>query len=57
MKTITFKGKKLKKIGKQAFKNIAKKAVFKTPKSKLKAYKKLLNKKAGVKKTMMVKKS
>ncbi len=53
MKTITFKGKK----GKQAFKNISKKAEFITPKRKQKAYKKLLNKKAGVKKTMMVKKS
>ncbi len=44
LKTITIKSKKLttKKVGKQAFKGIYKKAIIKVPKSKLKTYKKLL---------------
>lgn len=46
LKNVTIKSTKLTKIGKNAFKGIHKKAVFKLPKSKLKAYKKLI-KKAG----------
>ncbi len=57
LKKITIKTKKLKKVGNKAFKKIAKKAVFKAPKSKLKAYKKLLKRKTGfVSKTMKLKK-
>ena len=46
LKTVTFKGKVVKKIGKNAFKKIAKKATFKTPKGKkIKAkYKKMIKK-------------
>jgi hypothetical protein len=48
---VTFKGTKVKSIGSKAFKKIKKGATFKTPKKKLKAYKKLLKGKtdAGVK--------
>ncbi len=42
LKKITIKGTKLKSVGAKAFKGIAKKASIKVPKSKLKAYKKLL---------------
>ncbi len=47
LKTITVKTTKLtsKNVGKAAFKGIAKKAVIKVPKSKLKSYRKLLKKK------------
>ena len=47
LKTITVKTTKLtsKNVGKAAFKGIAKKAVIKVPKSKLKSYKKFLKKK------------
>lgn len=45
LKTITIKTKKLTKVGSAAFKGIAKKAVFKLPKAKKAAYKKLLKKK------------
>ena len=45
LKKITFKGTKLKKVGKEAFKGIHKNAVIKVPKKKLKAYTKLLKKK------------
>ena len=38
---VTVKGKKVKSVGKNAFKGIAKKAKLKTPASKKKAYKKL----------------
>lgn len=48
LKQITVKSTKITKIGKNAFKNGNKKAVIKVPKSKKKAYKKLL-KKAGYK--------
>lgn len=41
LKTVTVKGKKVKSVGKNAFKGIAKKAKLKTPASKKKAYKKL----------------
>lgn len=47
MKTITIKSTKLKKVGKNAFKGISSKAKVKVPKSKVKAYTKLL-KKAGL---------
>lgn len=57
LKTITVKSKKLKSIGKNAFKGIQKKAVFKVPKAKYKAYKKLLKAKVGFKKTMTIKKA
>lgn len=57
LKKITFKGTKVPKIGKNAFKSINKKAVFKVPKKSLKSYKKKLTKKTGfLKKTMKVKK-
>lgn len=56
LKTVDIKSKKLKSVGKNAFKGIHKKAVFKVPANKLKAYKKLLNSKAGIKKTMKIKK-
>ncbi len=57
LKKITIKTTKLtnKKVGKQAFKGIYKKAVIKVPKSKLKAYKKLLKNK-GIGKEAKVKK-
>ena len=51
LKKINIKSKKLKKVGKAAFKGISKKAVIKTPKKLKKKYKKLLLKK-GVKKTV-----
>lgn len=56
LKTVNIKSQKLKSAGKNAFKGIHKKAVFKVPAKKLKAYKKLLNSKAGIKKTMKIKK-
>ena len=48
LKKITIQGTAITSIGKNAFKNVNKKAVVKVPKSKKKAYKKLL-KKAGYK--------
>ncbi len=58
LKKIVFKGTKATKIGKNAFKGIAAKAVFRTPKKALKKYKKALKKKVGFKKkTMKVKKN
>ncbi|MCM1179880.1 MAG: leucine-rich repeat domain-containing protein [Clostridium sp.] len=57
LKKITIKSKNIKTIGKNAFKGVNKKAVFKVPKAQYKAYKKLLTSKTGfVKKTMKVKK-
>ncbi len=53
LKKITFKGVKIKKIGKNAFKNINKKAVIKIPKSKDKLYKKLLRN-SRIKKTVRI---
>ncbi len=44
LKTITFKGKAIKTIGKNAFVKIKKNATFKVPKAKKTAYKKLLKK-------------
>ena len=46
LKKITIQGTALTSIGKNAFKNVNKKAVIKVPKSKKKAYKKLLKKAA-----------
>lgn len=45
LKKVTFKTKVLKKVGKDAFKKINKRAVLKVPKAKLKKYKNLLKKK------------
>lgn len=42
LKKITFRGKKVKEIGKTAFRKTNKKIVVKAPKSKLKAYKKMI---------------
>lgn len=53
LKKITVKSKKLKSVGKYALKNIHAKAVVKVPKSKLKAYQKLLKGK-GQKKTVKI---
>lgn len=55
LKKITIKSSKLKKVGKKAIKGIHKKATIKVPKKKIKKYKKLF-KKAGLKKSMKVKK-
>ena len=56
LKNVVIKTTKLKAVGKNAFKGIQKKAVFKVPAKKLKAYRKLLGSKAGIKKTMKIKK-
>ncbi len=50
LKTIQIASTKLKKVGKKAFAGIKKKAVFKVPASKFKAYKKMLKKKGKVQK-------
>lgn len=42
LKKVTFKGTKVKSIGKNAFEKTSKKIVVKAPKSKLKAYKKMI---------------
>lgn len=56
LKSIKFKSAKITKIGKNAFKGINKKAVFRVPKKAKKKYKSKLNKKTGyVKKTMKIK--
>lgn len=55
LKTITIKSQKLTKVGKNALKNIYKKARIKVPKSKLKKYQSLLKKK-GQKSTVKVSK-
>ena len=52
---VRFAGTKIKTIGEKAFSGIKSSAVFKVPKSKLAAYKKLLTGKNGYKKTMKVK--
>ena len=54
VKKITIKSKKLQSVGKNALKNIYKKAVISVPKEKKKAYKKLFNGK-GQKKTVIIK--
>lgn len=51
---ITVKSKALKSVGKNAIKNINKKAKIKVPKSKVKQYKKLFKSKTGFKRTMKV---
>lgn len=51
LKKVTIKSTKIKSVGKNAFKGIAKKSAIKTPKSKKAAYKKIL-KKSGYKKTV-----
>ena len=53
---VIIKSNKLKTIGKGAFKKINKKAKFFVPKAFFKTYKKMLNKKAGVTKSMKIKK-
>ena len=56
LKSIKFKSAKISKIGKNAFKGINKKAIFKVPKKAKKKYKSKLNKTSGyVKKTMKIK--
>ena len=57
IKNITIKSTYITSIGKNAFKGINKKAVFKVPKKQYKAYKKLLTPKTGfAKKQMKIKK-
>lgn len=57
IKKVTIKSTSITSVGKNAFKGINKKAVFKVPKSKYKAYKKMLTSKTGfAKKTMKIKK-
>ncbi len=56
LKTVTIKTTVLKSVGKNAFRGIHKKAVFKVPKKQLKKYKRLFSSKAGFKKTMTVRK-
>ena len=56
LKKITIKSSVLKSIGKNAIKNINKKATIKVPKKKLNVYKKLFKSKTGYKKTMKIKK-
>lgn len=51
LKKVTIKSTKIKSVGKNAFKGIARKSAIKTPKSKKAAYKKIL-KKSGYKKTV-----
>lgn len=55
LKNITIKSTKLKKVGKNTFRNIHTKAVIKVPKKKLQGYKKLLSNK-GQKKSVKIKK-
>lgn len=55
LKSITIKSTVLKKVGKNAFKGIYKKAVIKVPKKQYSKYKKLFTKKTGFKKTMKLK--
>ena len=53
---ITIKSKTITSIGKNAFKKINSKAQIVVPKASYKTYKKMLNKKAGITKTMKIKK-
>jgi len=55
LKKIVVKSKNIITVGKNAFKNINMKAKFFVPKSCFKKYKKLFNKKAGVTKSMKIK--
>lgn len=54
LKKITIKSAKIKSIGKNAIRNIHKKAVIQVPKGKQKAYKKLFNSKTGYRKAMKI---
>ena len=54
LKSVTFTGKTMTSIGKNAFKGIAAKAVFTVPSAGKKVYKKLLNKSAGITKSMKI---
>lgn len=56
LKKITIKSTVLKSVGKNAIKNINKKATIKVPKKKLSKYKKLFKSKTGYKKSMKIKK-
>ena len=56
LKKITIKSTVLKSVGKNALKNIYKKATIKCPKKQLAKYKKLFKSKTGYKKTMKIKK-
>lgn len=55
LKTIKIKATGLKKVGKNAFKGIYKKAKISVPKKQLSKYKKLLTSAQGIKKTMKIK--
>jgi hypothetical protein len=55
IKTIIFTSKVIKSIGEDAIVDISEKAVIQVPKSALKTYQKLLNKKAGYVKSMKIK--
>ena len=57
LKTITIESKNLKSVGKDAVKNIHKKATIKVPKDKVKEYKKLFDKKTGFTSKMKIKKA
>lgn len=57
LKTITIESKNLKSVGKDAIKNIHKKATIKVPKDKVKEYKKLFDKKTGFTSKMKIKKA
>lgn len=57
LKTITIESKNIKSVGKDAVKNIHKKATIKVPKDKVKAYKKLFDKKTGFTSKMKIKKA
>ncbi|MDO5155707.1 MAG: leucine-rich repeat domain-containing protein [Eubacteriales bacterium] len=56
LKKVTIKSTKIKSIGKNAFKNIQKKATFKVGKKQYKKYKKLFKKTTGFKSPMKLKK-
>ncbi len=56
LKKITIKSKVLKSVGKNAIKNIHKKATIRVQKTQLKKYKKLFKSKTGYKKSMKIKK-
>lgn len=56
LKNIQIKSAKLKSVGKNAIKGIAKKATVKVPKKQYKKYKKLFKKSTGFKKPMKIKK-
>lgn len=55
LKRVTIQSGKLQTIGKAAFKNIQKEAVFRIPSSKKAAYKKLLKKRVGVSQKIKIK--